>query len=179
MTIKNLGSNFRLPSFPERISVQHAVMTYFEKRAVSLSWSLGNAGRGRDGEWLINLYKNGPHAGIFFPFCTNPVWHLSQEKYETTAICAEPASADFQTYEELTQIIFCSFIFISTSFSFPASSFWHILFPPSVCPGKIGACAARIIPTRLNGNREDICTIWFKARSLWLEGKGMEEVGEG
>lgn len=137
MAIKNLGSNFKLPSFPERISVPHAIMTYFEKRTVSLSWSLGNAGRGRDGKWLINLYKNGPHAGIF-SFCTNPVWHLSQEKYKTNAICAEPAGADFQTHKESTQSIFCSFIFISMSFSSPISSFWHILFLPSACPGKLG-----------------------------------------
>lgn len=72
-----------------------------------------------------------------------------KKKSKTNAICAEPAGADFKAHEELTQIIFCSFIFITMSFSFSISSFWHVLFLPSVCPGKNMACGIRDIPILL------------------------------
>lgn len=109
-------------------------------------------GRGRDEKWLINLYQNRPHAGIFpLALILCDIW--AKKNTKPMPYMQSPAGADFKTHEELTQIIFCSFIFIFMWFSFSISSFWHILFLPSVCPGKNLACGARTVPIHLNGKK--------------------------
>lgn len=165
MAIKNLDSNFRLTFFPERISVQSTVNGIFWKESsfikLKVRGMMGGEEMGND--WLIWI-KIDSMLGFFFFFLHHPVWYLSQEKYKTNAICAEPASADIQTLEELTQIIFCSFISISLLFSFFLSGIfssfhlfalermWHVQWDyTKSLKWKKG---------------EDICTMWFKTRCL-------------
>lgn len=165
MAIKNLDSNFRLSFFPERISVQSTVNDIFWKESsfikLKVRGTMGGEEMGND--WLIWI-KIGPMLGFFF-FCTNPVWHLSQEKYKTNAICAEPASADVQTLEELTQIIFCSFISISLLFSFFIFPFWHFVFHLFALE-RMWHVQWDYTNSLEWKKGEDICRMWFKTRCL-------------
>lgn len=125
-------------------------MTYFEKRPVSLSWKFGEWW---ERKWLINLYKNRPHAGIFpFALILCDIWAYIYI-YIYKALCAEPAGADFKNawgvdLNYILQLYFYFYVIFIFHFFFLA----YPLFP-SVCPGKNVACGTRTIPIHLNGKK--------------------------
>lgn len=137
-------------------------MTYFENRVMSLS--LGNDGR-RDGKWLINLYKNRPHAGIFpFALILCDIW--AQKKVKPMPYA-----------QSLLELVFKNAWRVDPNYTLQLYFYFNVIFIfhsflahslPSVCPGKNVTCAIRIVPICLSWKGRDFCCIQSK--------KGPQEV---